>query len=520
MKSTTTLWTILGTVFTTSIIRSFIEFFSNPEPLFHISPWFVTLNYFLCFLSLIIGIGYIMSRIVREPALKWIRVAALYSPIIFLAPLVDLIISNGKGICMGYLGSGGALLLHDLITFFGSLTKCGISPGMRIEIFIILAAISRIIWVKTKSTSKTILAALLSYLLIFATGAPSGILALVHGNTSANSGAWFIEMISQGLIGTAHGYLSLTADYFIPHALSLVMARIHLITAIVFGIIILWKEAPHHIRLWINNSRWERVLYYIALPITGALIAHSLNQTGNLNSLDGIGIITGTLSIITACWAAAVWNDYHDTSIDAISNTNRPLHTHVLSQETYIAYGLLFFVISIISALLINYPFFFCILTFQLAYGIYSYKGTHWKKHFVTSALTIGFIGMVMVVMGYLFVQPNQSLGDLPLSILLSIFVTLSIVSQVKDFKDVAGDKADSIQTLPVLLGKRKASLFLLITLTIWLIFLGYFFNHWIITAQIIPWIIIDLGIRKKIPEYWRFILFFIQIALMCYLFL
>lgn len=518
-KYKNSIWISTGIIAVTSTIRSFLEFFSNPEPLHLFSPWFVVLNYFLFFLLTIFGIGYIIAKIIKEPTAKWIFKTAQYSPIIFLAPTIDLIVSQGNGICMAHAGTGGVLILYDLFTFFGKITTCGISIGIRIEIAIILIALGRIIWKKTRSFVKVGLGVFLSYLFIFTTLSLPGILAVLFGNFDYNTGAWIVQELSNSLIGTAHGYIATADAYYLPHAITILLTRIELILLLIIGVIISIENNRSHVIAWIKNSRWERILYYIFLAVAGSLTAYHYHAI-TYNWIDITGIICGIIAVASSFWSAVVWNDVNDVSIDAISNPDRPLLAKTIDRDSYVNQGIFFFILSLISALLVNYPFFFCIVLLQITYGIYSYKHTLWKKHFISSGLVIGFIGTTIFIGGYIFSQVTQSIDQLPLGIVLAIFGTITIVSHAKDFKDVAGDSANNIKTLPVLFGKRRASFILSIALIIWILILGIYHNSWFIAIQAIPWVILDLILRIKIPEYSRFLIFITQIILITLFFI
>jgi 4-hydroxybenzoate polyprenyltransferase len=510
-KKTASIFAVLGMVAGSTIIRTFLEFISNPEVTNGFSPWYVTLNYYLCFLSIIVGLGIIIARIVKEPSMKWITLFAKMSPIIFLAPIIDLIISRGTGICMGYLGSGEWLMGIDFLTFFGKLTHCAISPGMRIEIALILIGIAHILWKKTKSINHLILGTFLSYVFIFASGAIVGIIGLFQGS-GIDAGAWITRELGNSLLVTAHGFISKTDPYLFNESFSLFTARIHFLTLIVLGAYVWTQEHSDEFYAWIKNSRWERLLYYLFLPIIGIVTAYHFFPAISITWIDEISLLIGCIAIITNCWAAAVWNDFSDTTIDDITNTNRPLQNKIITPEKYKTYGILFFLIAITGSLLINYAFFYCIVMFQVLYGMYSYRITRWKKNFITSGITIGSIGVIMILAGYFFVSPEQNFNSTPFALLALLFITICIVSQAKDFKDVAGDRVEHIKTLPVLLGTRKASYALLVTLILWILFVAFILNSFFIALQIIPWVVIDLIVRKRIPEYIRFLILFVQI--------
>ncbi len=482
-RSSPSIWTILILIFTTTLVRVFLEFFSNPDMGMVIGPWYGFLQYFLFFTTMALGIGVILGFIIQEPIKKWVFVVSKSLPIIFLAPIIDLIISRGSGLCMAYLGSSGLYLVRDFFMFGGPLGTCGISIGMRIEVLIILMAIGLIIWNKTKKLFLVLVGIFFTYLFIFLNAAIPGIFG--------------IQVIS-----------SLPLREFI-----FFISGIHFLTAVILLLAIWFREKKALFTIWMKGSQPERIIYYILLAILGMCSAYKL-YTISLAPIDSIKFILCILSILTSGWAAIVLNNFHDQDIDSISNSDRPLLSGEISHETYRNLGVTFFIVSILSALLVNYGFLFFILGTQALYATYAFRATGWKKHFIGSSLTIGLAGVFMALAGYFAFSPDQSFSQIPILSLLFLFITLAILSNAKDFKDIAGDRAGAIKTLPVLLGARKAGLILSFSLSVWFIILGLILKNPIIALFAAPWIVLDLIIRKRVPGYVRFLIVFLEIII------
>src|SRR5205823_5855031 len=82
-------------------------------------------------------------------------------------PIIDIILSDGKGYAIAYISHTGSKLVFDFFTFFGPDFKLGATYGLRIEMAIILLAIGYYIWLERKSLLQSISAVFISYVLIF-----------------------------------------------------------------------------------------------------------------------------------------------------------------------------------------------------------------------------------------------------------------------------------------------------------------------------------------------------------------
>ena len=83
----------------------------------------------------------LVKLITKENVRKIAQVILSCYAIIILPPILDLILSGGKGYYMTYLFPGiHNDLLQRLVTFGGNFSGEGITPGMRIEGLIIFIA--------------------------------------------------------------------------------------------------------------------------------------------------------------------------------------------------------------------------------------------------------------------------------------------------------------------------------------------------------------------------------------------
>ncbi len=149
-------------------VRLALEFFSSHrlftmDDILHIGLWFIFIVLaFLVQLHLFSG----------EKILKVAKLVIVFFSIALTAPIIDLIITGGVGAKMNYLS------LHSLkdvawsyITVGGSSLSRGATPGIRIEIALLVIASFNYVRTKKNSIFKGIVAAVSIYTILFLSGA-------------------------------------------------------------------------------------------------------------------------------------------------------------------------------------------------------------------------------------------------------------------------------------------------------------------------------------------------------------
>lgn len=501
-----------------SLVRTFLENFSNPEPLAGFTSFVILHKYILFYSVVVISIGIIMGIIVKEPWMKHISRAVFFLPIVWVAPIVDLLLSNGA--CMSYIGTSNWGLVRDAVTFFGPLPKfCGITLGIRFEVILILLGTGIYLWKKTRNILKIILGVIAVYSVIFLHLALPGI---VYTVTSVFSGQnttitmFFESLIHGSLLGSIHHFGSQPGIERNVEGISLIISRFHFFVAILLIIATSLHDHYQKTIAWLANARPVRIAYYLIIATTGmvaALKTFSLSLPIHLldiNSYDilGIGIIAG--------WFLAVaLNDLEDHSIDSISNPDRPLIAGKLDKSDMASIAGISGITMVSAGFLINWNVAMMLVMFQISYSLYSLEPFRMKRHFVFSSFLVGMAGLAIFLAGYFTVAPSMSFSDIPLALFWGVLGTLAIISNTKDFKDIPGDRAEGIKTLPVVFGARRAGKYLTWTLIIWILLWGIGTSNIWVTLQAIPWVVLDLIIKKRIPEYIRFLVVFVQIIIL-----
>lgn len=149
-------------------VRLTLEFFSSRrlftlDDILHIGLWFIFIVLaFLVQLHLFSG----------EKIMKVARLVIVFFSISLTAPVIDLILTGGVGAKMNYLS------LHSLkdvawsyITVGGSSLSRGATPGIRIEIGLLIIASFNYVRTKKNSIARGIIAAISIYTILFLSGA-------------------------------------------------------------------------------------------------------------------------------------------------------------------------------------------------------------------------------------------------------------------------------------------------------------------------------------------------------------
>lgn len=148
---------VLG--FTPLIRHSFYSFFD------HFSLFYVSI-----FLWVILVLSLLARAEVRSAA----RLAVLFSPVILLVPVIDIVLSRGAGYKLGYLeGMSQVLPAVQFFDLKGQLLQ--VTWGQRVEVISVCCLGSAYVWLKRCSWWRSALAFVLIYFAMFVHGLPQAL---------------------------------------------------------------------------------------------------------------------------------------------------------------------------------------------------------------------------------------------------------------------------------------------------------------------------------------------------------
>ncbi len=149
------------------------------------------------------------------------------------------------------------------------------------------------------------------------------------------------------------------------------------------------------------------------------------------------------------------------------------------------------------------YPFFMS-LVYVASYYIYSSPPLRLRRFPIISSFLIGIAGLATILAGFFFVSTTKQVQTFPIFLAVGIIIMITLAINVKDMKDIEGDKANSILTLPILFGKNGPKIvglcfamsFLLVP-----IFLSFYFSYiFALPAAIIGYMLVTKKQYREEP--------------------
>ena len=195
-----------------------------------------------------------------------------------------------------------------------------------------------------------------------------------------------------------------------------------------------------------------RGLLELTRPVN-ALVSGVLTATGAF--VAGIGGLYAPVAAATAATILAVGggnaiNDYFDREIDAINQPDRAIPRGAVSATGALVFSLVLFVGATALALTLPVAAIAIALVNLLALVTYTklFKGLPG----VGNAL-VAYLG------GSTFLFGGAAIGSLQTAVVLAALAALSTLTReiIKDVEDIAGDREEGLNTLPIAVGERRA---------------------------------------------------------------
>jgi 4-hydroxybenzoate polyprenyltransferase len=375
--------------------------------------------------------------------------------IILTPPIVDVWISNGAHLWSFYKFDGLIGLWHRYLTLFGDRPDIGITYGVRIEVVITTLFIALYTYIKTKKLLRSLLAAIATYSTLFILGTFPSWLTLII--TSFDKNIFSINDIDIAALFLSPPTLFSQSNFEFLSGLNIKMSLIYAPLTLTIFTFYLWRYFPKKFFALIHNARFPQIIYHGGLFFVGIGMARALTNTPFplLDIFTVIGLADLVIAIGCAWLASVIVNDLFDQNIDMLTNPTRPLEKHIFSQEEYKAIGITFFAASLLFAAIVSFKSMLLLLIYQALAWLYSAQPLRLKRFpFIATGVT-AIASLLILIVGFTLIVPESNIAKLPTSF-LSFFAFVFIVSlPLKDFKDIAGDKADKVYTIPVIFGEQ-----------------------------------------------------------------
>ncbi|HYD93038.1 MAG TPA: UbiA family prenyltransferase [Candidatus Paceibacterota bacterium] len=454
-----TVASILVGVGLVSFIRSMLEALEAPTTTgyFPLDP-FTLVHYFLFYLAAYLLLALVLTSFVEK---RNAAAAALLAglPLLWLPPIIDFVVSGGSGFRMTYLFVEPAQLLLAFLTFGGPLSDTGVTIGIRVEFVLALLFVGYYVYRATRSIARGLVAAVSAYIVMFALVAlPSilyGVYLLLPGAASIGPVAFLAEALRSSAVDTnalPAVFATTTALVAFELGFNKVLSLLCAVLIAVAAPLLALRLAPGAVGAHFANSRPTRVLNYVALLAIGALAALKAGVLpGWLDVFAGLVLV---LSWYAAWMFAVCVNDIADEDIDRISSPERPLISNTLSRASLNESGYAFLTFSLLGAWSVGYYPFIFLLAFTAAYYVYSAPPLRLKRVPGLASALIALASLFTVLAGWFLLAtgPHDVLSPL---VFAGFVICFALGVNVRDLKDIDGDAAAGIATLPTIISKR-----------------------------------------------------------------
>lgn len=384
---------------------------------------------FLFYIVVFSGLAVLLSFFTKERVARIVKIIVTFSPIILVAPIIDLIITGGKGLYLSYIFN------FDIQSFWvrfatlgGTWEGGGATPGMKIELVFIFVFIFLYVWIKTNKKLLGVVSSFIAYCsLVIIAVLPLWV-------------EWY------------YNTFGITED--INH--TVIGNKIFLLLIIVFGTVLFGRYKWTTLRVVIRSLRIFRIIFYLLLFAMGLVLAQDSIFRSTETPDHIVNIILGALSICFTSIFLMMVNDQEDIEVDKISNPTRILPSGKMGMREYKVIGVASLCIALLLSIAVSLEIFYLILLGNVLFIMYSTPPFKLKNVFGLSKAVIASAAVVVMTIGYLIGNSHCS-GFLPIPILTSLFIAVFVSSHLIDLKDHQGDGPTGRKTLPVLIGDRNA---------------------------------------------------------------
>ncbi len=488
-------------------VRLLLEGLSSPtlSGIIHTDSYAIT-HVGLFFLSVTLGTIFIFGYFTKD-YVNASKIILFGLPLIWLAPIIDIVISNGKGLKMLYIFSSGKDLILNFLTFFGPNIYSGATLGIRVGIAISILVIGYLIWRESKNIKTSLLSMFFIYLFVFLMATIPGLIYTISHIKNPPAQSIEIVLFLEKIIlestishnSLREGLGSVTRERFIEIGFAKFVSQILFLISIFISILILWNINKNKFLSVIKNIRLERVNFYTASLFSGIGFAY-INGLGNkFVFIDIFGILSITIAWI-ALWMHAVHlNDINDVDIDKISNKNRPLVKEDLTKKEMLDISNIWLFIGLLGAFLAGfYPFFMALIYFFCSY-IYSAPPLRLRRFPLIPSFLISVACLSTILAGFFFVSVYKEIYVFPILLSLGIIIMVTLAINFKDIKDIEGDKQNGIMTIPTMFPKNGIKI-VAIMFSLSILLIPLFLSFYLLYIICIPASIIGYRLITKKP--------------------
>lgn len=506
-------------------IRFLLEAISNPSTSGIIASDPQTLvHYALFYLVAAIGAIYIIDLFTKK-GIKMANFMIFFLCFMWIAPILDVILSKGRGSRLAYISDSGFNLLRDFFTFYGPSFFRGATLGIRIELILIIFGMVWFVWFITKNLKKSVVALVVTYVFVFFITALPGIIytlvSFISTSPIMQSGTagYLADIISKSNIAFNSVHATLIPDSysrFLEIGFDKLMSQFYFILLCIFLFLWFLRTKKRALIAILKNSRPERGISFVILILLGVWFAF-ITGLGHFSSwVDVLGLLCLVISWY-AVWVFSInINDCEDLAIDRISNKNRPLVQNIVTEKEMSQSALIFLGVSLLGSWSAGYYPFFMNLVFIAASYVYSAGPLRLKLVPLVSTFLMAVGSLASVLAGFFFLSRAKVFYVFPPLVMFGILVFYTLFYNLKDLKDVEGDRAGGSRTIPVIFGEKNGERIVGLMFALSFLSLPLFFSVPSLYILSLPAAIIGYFLVTKFPHKEKsfFILYFIWVLL------
>ena len=518
-------WNIVLIIYLASFFRAFLEGYANSLNKDRLTSFIDTFfHYPLWFLGVFLSINILLVVLTREDIKKVSKLWVYFSFVILVPIVLDLVINKGQSVPYTFiLGS-----FFDLVKSFFTYTFYSANDptpwGIKIEVILAACFVGFYVFYKTKHLIKTVFGILILPVIVFVFAIFPSLLYFSYSSINSNIPNANVETIKNFYTEdflNSNSFKKTTVFGTQSNIFLLGQKRnnnqsilIAIYMLIISCVLLCWNFYLYSKRkFWavFKNFRFLRIIYYTIIIGFGLVLATLFYEISILKTLTDLSLLLATFLGLGFAGLYAVWeNDEYDIQIDQISNSNRPIPKQELNIAEWNILKYLFLFISINFAFLSGYYVFIFTLLFIGIYHIYSVPPLRFKRIPVLSSGLIAFNTLIIAMVG--FFSGIENLRVFPLKYALFIFLLFFFIENIKNIKDIEGDKKNGIKTIPVLLGEEMSKkVFGVISFLACLVAVTFLYFHplTVLTAIIFGFILYIVINQKNYQEKYVFLTYF-----------
>lgn len=437
----------------------------------------------LFFLAAFISSVLLITYLSKERVEKVSKVVLpAYTIMVILVPIIDWIFL--ENIRYAYIYDFGAplstpnwaLIGRAYVTFCAGLQY--ITLGQRLAVIVLASLATFYIFVKTKSTIKTLITPFAVYTLTFFYSS-------------------YFNFFSFGTL-----YQTFRLNHF-PNIEWIYFNSILLVLIVIQVMIWLILYNKNKFIGLVKNLAVNRSIHYLAMAGFGAFLAG-----------QGAYTILLVLICIMLLWqAAAAINDLHDMVSDTISKKGNLLVNGTFTRTELKGMALLCSLLALFFATTLSYAAILIVLMIIGISAIYSIPPLRLKKYPIVSIFVIAIGALLAFYLGF---YSGATENAFPTNMAYGILVCFTLAFNTKDLKDYEGDKANEIWSIPVIFGLKRGRIIIAVLDLVAFLLVPFVLD---INNLIIPSIIFGVAtflvvLREKSKEWQVFMLYFLFLLL------